>query len=305
MVPVYTSIQPPKAENISAIAKEIDIHPAFVEKDWYAVCLLKILDEFSSDTDIKLAFAGGTSLSKGFKIINRFSEDLDFILHPASDSRGTRSAFRKSIVSHIESYEGLEITDVRSHNKSNLFQLEIDYERYFEHASLLPYLKVEMLFSTPKLPTLRQDIYSIIGKVYQGLPEVQFSCLSAIETAANKMSALAWRMQKGDSTEDDRGTSRHLHDLAALKDIIFENKESFINCVKITLENDIKTRAEAGLREMSQADILGKAFELLSNESSYRKDYKRFVEEMFSEGEAEQIMFDEAVDAFGKLIKLL
>lgn len=55
------------------------IHKAIVEKDFW-VCL--ILDYLFNESKYKDAFVfkGGTSLSKGFQIINRFSEDVDLIL---------------------------------------------------------------------------------------------------------------------------------------------------------------------------------------------------------------------------------
>ena len=67
-----------KRDLIREIALKTDINPAFIEKDWYAVQLLKVLNEFENDRGVNLVFSGGTSLSKGYGIIKRFSEDLDF-----------------------------------------------------------------------------------------------------------------------------------------------------------------------------------------------------------------------------------
>lgn len=44
-----------------------------VEKDYYVTLILKLLAE---QLDL-CVFKGGTSLSKGFRVINRFSEDID------------------------------------------------------------------------------------------------------------------------------------------------------------------------------------------------------------------------------------
>ena len=59
------------------ISRERGIDPAYIEKDWYAVQVLKALSEFSHDT-ITTLFTGGTSLSKAHGLLERFSEDLDF-----------------------------------------------------------------------------------------------------------------------------------------------------------------------------------------------------------------------------------
>lgn len=50
--------------------------PAFaVEKDWWVVQTLAIL--FEMEIGKHLVFKGGTSLSKAWNVIERFSEDID------------------------------------------------------------------------------------------------------------------------------------------------------------------------------------------------------------------------------------
>ena len=55
------------------------IHPAIVEKDFWVCYVLDYLFH-RSEWKEALAFKGGTSLSKAFHIIKRFSEDIDLIL---------------------------------------------------------------------------------------------------------------------------------------------------------------------------------------------------------------------------------
>ena len=54
-------------------SEKIGIRKDIVEKDYYVTMILRLLAE-SSD---KIVFKGGTSLSKAFEIIDRFSEDID------------------------------------------------------------------------------------------------------------------------------------------------------------------------------------------------------------------------------------
>ena len=49
-----------------------------IEKDWWVVYTLSAL--FSTEYADKLIFKGGTSLSKGWNLIERFSEDVDLVL---------------------------------------------------------------------------------------------------------------------------------------------------------------------------------------------------------------------------------
>jgi predicted nucleotidyltransferase component of viral defense system len=50
-----------------------------VDKDFWACWLLRLLFRLRS-SGLHLTFKGGTSLSKGWKLIQRFSEDLDVVI---------------------------------------------------------------------------------------------------------------------------------------------------------------------------------------------------------------------------------
>jgi hypothetical protein len=57
------------------------VSPIVLEKDFWVCWLLWIL--FESDFAGSLVFKGGTSLSKVFGVIDRFSEDIDLSVSPA------------------------------------------------------------------------------------------------------------------------------------------------------------------------------------------------------------------------------
>ena len=77
------SLAKESAENLKALFDNTSVKsglsPAIVEKDFW-VCLA--LDYLFKDSPWRkhLAFKGGTSLSKAFNLIKRFSEDIDLIL---------------------------------------------------------------------------------------------------------------------------------------------------------------------------------------------------------------------------------
>ena len=52
---------------------------AAIEKDWWVTAVLKAL--FQCSCKDALSFKGGTSLSKGWHVINRLSEDIDVALN--------------------------------------------------------------------------------------------------------------------------------------------------------------------------------------------------------------------------------
>ena len=49
-----------------------------VEKDWWVTAILKFCSPFPAKY---MFFKGGTSLSKGWNLIDRFSEDIDIALY--------------------------------------------------------------------------------------------------------------------------------------------------------------------------------------------------------------------------------
>ncbi|MEJ1340712.1 MAG: nucleotidyl transferase AbiEii/AbiGii toxin family protein [Candidatus Sedimenticola sp. (ex Thyasira tokunagai)] len=64
---------------IRVVANERDLLPALVEKDyWIMHCLYGL-----NKQGFKFELKGGTSLSKGFGIIQRFSEDIDIRIDPS------------------------------------------------------------------------------------------------------------------------------------------------------------------------------------------------------------------------------
>ncbi len=59
------------------------IRPAFIEKDWYVT---QVIHRHTSVAyrDFQLIFFGGTALSKAHRLLQRFSEDVDYRVVSAS-----------------------------------------------------------------------------------------------------------------------------------------------------------------------------------------------------------------------------
>jgi Nucleotidyl transferase AbiEii toxin, Type IV TA system len=74
----YTIDKAEKIAIFNAIAAEKGMTPFAVEKDWWVSLTLNII--FQMDIAKHLVFKGGTSLSKAWKLINRFSEDIDLAI---------------------------------------------------------------------------------------------------------------------------------------------------------------------------------------------------------------------------------
>ena len=74
----YKVAKADKEAVFNAIASEMGMTPFAVEKDWWVSRTLEIV--FQMPVAEHLVFKGGTSLSKAWKLINRFSEDIDLAI---------------------------------------------------------------------------------------------------------------------------------------------------------------------------------------------------------------------------------
>lgn len=86
-------------ENFKALifltAKDMGILEFYIEKDYWVTYILKKLSSSSFKNDV--VFKGGTSLSKGYNAINRFSEDIDLQLINSSLGDNQKKKLLKNI----------------------------------------------------------------------------------------------------------------------------------------------------------------------------------------------------------------
>jgi len=66
------------SDALRAAADHFNLRPVFIEKDYWVTFVLKNLSDSALSADV--VFKGGTSLSKAYQCIERFSEDIDLAL---------------------------------------------------------------------------------------------------------------------------------------------------------------------------------------------------------------------------------
>jgi hypothetical protein len=71
-----------------AAAEYFSILPIYIEKDYWITHSLSLMSQ--SDDAGKLVFKGGTSLSKAYRLVNRFSEDIDIAVINSSSFTGNQ-----------------------------------------------------------------------------------------------------------------------------------------------------------------------------------------------------------------------
>lgn len=297
------------SEVVSDIAAELGIDPAFVEKDWYSVQVLKAISEHQSDT-ITTIFSGGTSLSKGHGLIQRFSEDLDFRCRyneemSGSQKKRVRSAYRKSVLGAIRDIESIELDDDAIEKGGHYMKLPLGYPQHYKgHSALRPSLEIEFSFTQPRLGPELKSIQSLVSKYISGNPETSILCLSPVETGADKLSALTWRIVKRnrDDSDDDPAMIRHLYDLFALSEIIEANQELFVETACSSFEEDQRTGKRDTDKAFHESMLL--ALSMLSDDEKYQGEYSQFVDAMSYAEDEDNVSFKEATGSFERLIAL-
>ncbi|SES04645.1 Nucleotidyl transferase AbiEii toxin, Type IV TA system [Gracilibacillus ureilyticus] len=124
-------------EVIEAAADEFNLQSFQVEKDYYVSLLLKNLQEVVPN----LVFKGGTSLSKCYDVIHRFSEDIDLTINFEGDklTSGPLRRHQKSLIQLItETIEKLDFTllndeqDEPIRSKRHFNKYRIGYNRTYQ-----------------------------------------------------------------------------------------------------------------------------------------------------------------------------
>lgn len=79
---------------LDAAAERLGVSATAIEKDYW---VSQILDALARDFTNDFIFKGGTSLSKGYRIVERFSEDIDILVLPGTRGRGKTDKLMKEM----------------------------------------------------------------------------------------------------------------------------------------------------------------------------------------------------------------
>lgn len=294
-------------EFIDEVATATGILAAYIEKDYYVVELLKIIASFQSE-NFNVVFTGGTSLSKGFKIINRFSEDIDFmVMAKDDDSRSVYRNFRKELFNKINETGILKVSDddMIIGNESRFFSLYVDYPKLFDDKSLRQQVKIEISAKSIRIPPMERTIASWIDDYLENKNDLKINCLSPLETAANKFSAFLWRADCKDRSSDDKKKNdptiiRHLYDLYKLQSVIAGSETDFYNLILKIYEDD-KNRGNK-TNCLSLKDFASSTLLKIESDPIYEKEFSDFVTNMVYKN-SDIIPFSLVLEYYSKLIQ--
>jgi predicted nucleotidyltransferase component of viral defense system/DNA-binding cell septation regulator SpoVG len=145
---------------ILAAEKHLKINRAMIEKDYYVTLLLHEIAESIPN----IIFKGGTSLSKCHKILDRFSEDIDFSLDTDMDdvSSDMKSELHFAIRDIVDKL-GLTIEYFDENKKEQFYNKYIvNYNPEFSSDALKQHLIVETFTLIKSFPCKSMEATSLI-----------------------------------------------------------------------------------------------------------------------------------------------
>lgn len=231
-------------ELIGITADRLGILPELVRKDYWVVRCLRAI---RSDEVLRaqVIFKGGTSLSKGWQIIDRFSEDVDLLTTGPNFSAMPGKAARKAVFAAI--LDAVEMqTPLRRPNREGLRDEEQRFlyssgDKYKHCSARLPlpgcsiksssnsaeFILLEMGFRGSAHPTTTVSLNSFVAETIRDtnrderlalrdyeadFAEFDFILLDPTLTFVEKLLAVHCSVSRG--VEDVR--TRHYYDIAAL-----------------------------------------------------------------------------------------
>jgi predicted nucleotidyltransferase component of viral defense system len=152
-------------ELIQLTSVHFGISPDFVEKDYWITSVLKKL-ALSANTG-SIVFKGGTSLSKGYRLINRFSEDIDIAMineNLTGNALKTKiGSVEKEITTDLTEIVEPQITSKGSMFRKSVFQYPVITSRRLNSGTPRRIIIEINSFANP-YPYAKQTITSFIAE---------------------------------------------------------------------------------------------------------------------------------------------
>ena len=299
--------------------------PAFaVEKDWWVTQTLAII--FQMEVAPHLVFKGGTSLSKAWKLIHRFSEDIDLALDRAflgfegELTKSQRTALRKAAGAYTTGpfFEELQqkfsangLGDVTSHIVSAADSdqdpriVEIHYPPIISTPGYVqPRVQIEIGCRSLREPFSLCSFGSLVDEIYEGraftAPFIQIPTVDAERTFLEKLYLLHEEFHRPPEKIRVDRLSRHLYDVhhlfqTEIADRALENQDLYQTIVshRFTFSKvghvDYNLHNPKSLNPIPPDQLI----------PAWSNDYKKMLEEMIYEENAPT--FEELISSLNQV----
>lgn len=274
------------------------VSPAIIEKDYYVTLILfELVKQIPN-----LIFKGGTSLSKCYKIIDRFSEDIDITLDSNYQTPSRRKELKKIIIKICEEFgfDLLNENSIQSRKKYNLYI--VDYSAMHTQSIINPRLIIETVFIVNSFPIEVKKASSMIYDYFQvqgnkaiikkfELEPFDIRVQKIDRTLIDKVFALCDYMI---STKTER-QSRHIYDIYRILPQV-----KLDNVLKKLIKEVREDRKRGKMCYSAQDGItISNLLRQIIDKEVYKKDYIDNTEKLLSK----PVTYEESIKALEEIIK--
>ncbi len=269
---------------IATVSEKSGLSDVIVEKDYYVTLILKELIKHNNE----IVFKGGTSLSKAFHLIDRFSEDID-ITFKDHIGENKRKKLKYNVIKQVSDKLKMPIINWKqTESDKDYNQYKFSYETVLNNnTGIAPSIILETALMSSAFPVETKEIDNYI---FSYLKDSEFELLEKAE-----LLPFAMNVQSLERTLIDKmfalcdyyllnkpiRNSRHLYDIFKVYPAIKEDNafKELVECVRLQ-------RQEIGEKYAPSAnaniDII-KVVESLYKTEFYKDDYDYITRRLIRE----------------------
>lgn len=225
-------------EIIALAAEHFGYEQSHIEKDYWVSKILH--DVATSEFKEQVYFKGGTSLSKAYGLIERFSEDLDLFVYtgnPSASKQAEKTLNKRLSKFIIEQNESMFKDDL-SEIGGNYRKLYFAYDNAFQGVGLKEHLEVEIkscdmtdksnIYYPSDTRCIKPIITFFLERIKQteiietfGLQAFEMRCINPRKTLCDKISRLVKLSYRDDPSGE---LAKHIRDIYDIT-LLFREKE--------------------------------------------------------------------------------
>jgi len=282
-------------------SQDLKINEALLEKDYFVMLLLSELHKSIPG----LLFKGGTSCSRAYHAIERFSEDIDLSLDLKHLGRTHNINANHKVIEVCDrlGFKILDRDEVEKHSHGNFNCYYIEYPIVHTFSSVKPYLQVEMTFYIPSYPSETKEVSSLLKDYLTSLNRTDI--IQEYDLSSFKMSVQTLERTFIDKVfaicdyyerKEDVRNSRHIYDLYKIYQLIDIHSSSFKDLVHNVRNERRKNKTCLSSHEGYK---INQTLNKIKNEAYFKHDYNQVTIQLL----IKPASYEESIQVLDKIIQ--
>ncbi|MDC4261889.1 nucleotidyl transferase AbiEii/AbiGii toxin family protein [Acinetobacter baumannii] len=291
-------------EELTELSEELLVEYSFVEKDWF---ITKVLTLLADDPD--LIFSGGTSLFKAHRLIERFSEDIDFLV--IGDFKPAKRKEIRNRIIQILTENGFNLINKDTFDSGRKYELTIEYQiTQATPEYIRPHILIEICFKRSQdFEPVCKDAGSLLHIYAERELEIKkIKCTDPRQIFADKISALIWRIPDCNRTTADSSSQkldntiiRHLYDICKLAEALSIDSPELITLIESKVSEDMTRDRSDNATAISAQEYGLRTIATLKESTLWKESYQSYVNNFCLKGDV--IDYEQAILVIEDIIK--